>query len=91
MVAPGLDISGANARPGDRILVSGTMGDHGMAVMSLRENLAFGTDLVSDTAALHGLVAAMVAAVPEVRVLRDPTRGGLASTLNEIAVQSGDS
>ena len=89
VVAPGLDISGANARPGDRILVSGTMGDHGMAVMSLRENLAFGTDLVSDTAALHGLVAAMVAAVPEVRVLRDPTRGGLASTLNEIAVQSG--
>jgi len=89
VVAPGLDISGANARPCDRILVSGTMGDHGMAVMSLRENLAFGTDLVSDTAALHGLVAAMVAAVPEVRVLRDPTRGGLASTLNEIAVQSG--
>ena len=89
VVAPGLDISGANARPGDRILVSGTMGDHGMAVMSLRENLAFGTDLVSDTAALHGLVAAMVAAVPEVRVLRDPTRGGLATTLNEIAVQSG--
>ena len=89
VVAPGLDISGANARPGDRILVSGTMGDHGMAIMSLRENLSFGTDLVSDTAALHGLVAAMVAAVPEVRVLRDPTRGGLASTLNEIATQSG--
>ncbi len=89
VVPPGLDISGANARPGDRILVSGTMGDHGMAVMSLRENLSFGTDLVSDTAALHGLVAAMVAAVPQVRVLRDPTRGGLASTLNEIATQSG--
>ena len=89
VVAPGLDISGANARPGDRILVSGTMGDHGMAIMSLRENLSFGTDLVSDTAALHGLVAAMVAAVPEVRVLRYPTRGGLASTLNEIATQSG--
>jgi hydrogenase expression/formation protein HypE len=89
VVPPGLDISGANARPGDRILVSGTMGDHGMAVMSLRENLSFGTDLVSDTAALHGLVAAMVAAVPEVRALRDPTRGGLASTLNEIATQSG--
>ncbi len=89
VVPPGLDISGDRARPGDRILVSGTIGDHGMAVMSLRENLAFGTDLKSDTAALHGLVAAMVAAVPEVRVLRDPTRGGLATTLNEIATQSG--
>ena len=57
--------------------------------MSQRESLAFGTDLRSDTAALHGLVAAMIAAVPEVRVLRDPTRGGLATTLNEIAAQSG--
>jgi hydrogenase expression/formation protein HypE len=65
------------------------MGDHGMAIMSVRESLSFGTDLVSDTAALHGLVAAMVAAVPELRALRDPTRGGLASTLNEIATQSG--
>ncbi|MDP2005858.1 MAG: hydrogenase expression/formation protein HypE [Rubrivivax sp.] len=89
VVPPGLDISGANARPGDRILVSGTMGDHGMAIMSVRENLSFGTDLQSDTAALHGLVAAMVAAVPGVRALRDPTRGGLASTLNEMALQSG--
>ncbi|HWK83640.1 MAG TPA: hydrogenase expression/formation protein HypE [Caldimonas sp.] len=89
VVAPGLEISGDRARPGDRIIVSGTVGDHGMAVMSQRESLAFGTDLVSDTAALHGLVAAMVDAVPEVRALRDPTRGGLATTLNEIAGQSG--
>ncbi|MDO9073552.1 MAG: hydrogenase expression/formation protein HypE [Rubrivivax sp.] len=89
VVPPGLHISGDQARPGDRIIVSGSIGDHGMAVMSLRENLSFGTDLVSDTAALHGLVAVMVAAVPEVRVLRDPTRGGLATTLNEIATQSG--
>ena len=89
VVPPGLEISGDRARPGDRILVSGTIGDHGMAVMSQRESLAFGTDLVSDTAALHGLVAAMVATVPQVRVLRDPTRGGLATTLNEIAGQSG--
>ncbi len=89
VVPPGLHISGDQARPGDRIIVSGSIGDHGMAVMSLRENLSFGTDLVSDTAALHGLVAAMVAAVPGVRVLRDPTRGGLATTLNEIAAQSG--
>ncbi len=89
VVPPGLLISGDRARPGDRIIVSGTVGDHGMAVMSQRESLAFGTDLVSDTAALHGLVAAMVEAVPEVRALRDPTRGGLATTLNEIAGQSG--
>ncbi|MBA4175973.1 MAG: hydrogenase expression/formation protein HypE, partial [Leptothrix sp. (in: Bacteria)] len=89
VVPPGLQISGDRARPGDRILVSGSIGEHGMAVMSLRENLTFGTDLVSDTAALHGLVAAMAAAVPELRVLRDPTRGGLATTLNEIARQSG--
>jgi hydrogenase expression/formation protein HypE len=89
VVPPGLQISGDRARPGDRILVSGSVGDHGMAVMSQRESLAFGTDLRSDTTALHGLVAAMVDAVPEVRVLRDPTRGGLATTLNEIATQSG--
>jgi len=89
VVPPGLQISGDRARPGDRIIVSGTVGDHGMAVMSQRESLAFATDLRSDTAALHGLVAAMVDAVPEIRALRDPTRGGLATTLNEIAAQSG--
>jgi hydrogenase expression/formation protein HypE len=89
VVPEGLAISGDRARPGDRILVSGTLGDHGMAIMSQRESLAFGSDLVSDTAALHRLVAAMVAAVPQLRVLRDPTRGGLATTLNEIAAQSG--
>jgi hydrogenase expression/formation protein HypE len=89
VVPEGLFISGDQARPGDRILVSGTMGDHGMAIMSQRESLAFGSDLRSDTAALHRLVAAMVAAVPQLRVLRDPTRGGLATTLNEIAAQSG--
>jgi len=89
VVPEGLHISGDQARPGDRILVSGTMGDHGMAIMSQREALAFGSDLRSDTAALHRLVAAMVAAVPQLRVLRDPTRGGLATTLNEIAAQSG--
>ncbi|MFI4929589.1 MAG: hydrogenase expression/formation protein HypE [Burkholderiales bacterium] len=89
VVPPGITISGDRARPGDRIVLSGTVGDHGMAVMSQRESLAFGTDLRSDTAALHGLVAAMTEAVPELRVLRDPTRGGLATTLNEIAAQSG--
>jgi hydrogenase expression/formation protein HypE len=89
VVPPGVDISGDRARPGDAILVSGTIGDHGVAVMSRRENLSFGTDILSDTAALHGLVAAMVAAVPGIHCLRDPTRGGLATTLNELARQSG--
>ncbi len=87
---PGRRIAGDQARPGDVVLVSGTIGDHGVAVLSLRESLEFETTITSDTAALNGLVAALLAAVPEgsVRVLRDPTRGGLATTLNEIAQQS---
>jgi hydrogenase expression/formation protein HypE len=89
VVPEGVEISGDRARPGDRILVSGTLGDHGVAIMSLRENLTFETTIRSDTAALHGLVAAMVDAVPGIRCLRDPTRGGLATTLNELARQSG--
>ncbi|WP_088278962.1 hydrogenase expression/formation protein HypE [Ideonella sp. A 288] len=86
----GRRIGGALARPGDAILVSGPIGDHGVAVMSLRESLEFETAIVSDTAALHGLVAQLLAALPEgaVHTLRDPTRGGLATTLNEIARQS---
>ena len=89
VVPPGVHVSGDRARAGDAILVSGTIGDHGVAIMSLRENLTFETTIRSDTAALHGLVAAMLAASPAIRVLRDPTRGGLATTLNEIAGQSG--
>ena len=89
MVPPGVVISGDRARPGDAILISGTMGDHGIAVMSQRESLGFETAILSDSAALHTMVAAMVAAVPGIHVLRDPTRGGLAATLNEIASQSG--
>jgi hydrogenase expression/formation protein HypE len=83
-------IGGALARPGDAVLVSGSIGDHGVAVLSLRESLEFETTIESDTAALHTLVAGVLAAVPEgaVRTLRDPTRGGLATTLNEIARQS---
>ncbi|MBX3615898.1 hydrogenase expression/formation protein HypE [Nitrosomonas sp.] len=88
MVPEGIHISAEKARPGDKILVSGTLGDHGIAVMASRENLSFQTSIISDTAALHDLVAAMIATVPTIRVLRDPTRGGLASTLNEIAQQS---
>ncbi len=86
-VPAGVDISGANARPGDVLLVSGTLGDHGIAVLSAREGLGFETDLLSDVAPLNHLVEAMLGA-GEIHVLRDPTRGGLATTLNEIAEQS---
>ena len=91
LLPAGREIGGALARPGDVMLVSGTIGEHGVAVLSKRESLDFETEIESDTAALHDLVAALLAAVPEgaVRVLRDPTRGGLATTLNEIARQSG--
>ena len=90
VLPPGVHISGRTARAGDVVLLSGTVGDHGVAVLSQRESLAFETTIESDTAALHTLVAAMLAAAPgAVRVLRDPTRGGLATTLNEVARQSG--
>ncbi len=89
VVPPGVTISGDLARPGDAILVSGSLGDHGVAILSKRENLGFETAILSDTAALHDLVSAMVRAVPEIHCLRDPTRGGLATTLNELAEQSG--
>jgi len=89
VVAPGMELSGRNAQAGDVILVSGTLGDHGMAIMAERESLGFDSPIVSDTAALHGLIAAMRESGAEIHVLRDPTRGGLATTLNEIAGQSG--
>lgn len=88
-VPEGVEISGDRARPGDTVLVSGTLGDHGVAIMSIRENLTFETSIVSDSAPLHTLVADMVAVAPGIRCLRDPTRGGLATTLNELARQSG--
>ena len=85
-------LSGAHARPGDVVLLSGSIGEHGVAVLSQRESLEFDTRIESDTAPLHGLVAAMLDALgpgaPGLRALRDPTRGGLATTLNEIARQS---
>ncbi len=89
VVPAGIEVSGDRARPGDAILINGSIGDHGVAVLSKRENLEFETAIVSDSAALHGLVADLVAAVPNLHCLRDPTRGGLATTLNEIAEQSG--
>jgi hydrogenase expression/formation protein HypE len=90
VVPRGVAVGGANARPGDVLIVSGTIGEHGVAVLSQRESLEFETAIVSDTAALHTLVAAMLRAAPPgaVHVLRDPTRGGLGTTLNEIARQS---
>jgi len=89
VVPEGVMIAGDRARPGDAILVNGHLGDHGVAIMSQREGLGFEAEIVSDTAALHELVAAMVAAVPDIHCLRDPTRGGLATALNELARQSG--
>ncbi|CAI9398671.1 Carbamoyl dehydratase HypE [Pleomorphomonas sp. T1.2MG-36] len=89
-VPDGLVLSGDRARPGDKVIVSGSMGDHGVAIMSSRENLTFETEILSDSAALNGLVETMVAAAgPQLRLMRDPTRGGLAATLNELAHQSG--
>jgi hydrogenase expression/formation protein HypE len=88
MVPEGVDVCGANARPGDTIIVSGTIGDHGMAIMSQREGLAFSTPLVSDCAPLNGLVATLLETSPAVHCLRDPTRGGLATALNELARRS---
>ncbi|MEY9591133.1 hydrogenase expression/formation protein HypE [Bradyrhizobium yuanmingense] len=88
-VADGLDLSADKVRVGDRVLVSGSLGDHGVAIMSKRQNVAFQTEIVSDSAALHELVAVMISASPDgIRVMRDPTRGGLAAALNEIAHQS---
>lgn len=89
VVPAGIHIDGSQARPGDVVLLSGTIGEHGVAIMSQREGLGFETEIRSDSAALHTLVADMLAVAPGVRVLRDPTRGGLATTLNEIAGQSG--
>jgi hydrogenase expression/formation protein HypE len=83
-----VSISAANALPGDAVIVSGFIGDHGMAILSQRENLDFEGEIASDTAPLHGLVAAMLEVTNDIRVLRDPTRGGVATTLNEIAARS---
>jgi len=82
-------LSGANCRPGDKVLVSGTLGDHGITIMSCRESLGFEVGLESDAAPLNHLVAEVLAAAPNTRCFRDPTRGGIASTLNELAAQSG--
>jgi hydrogenase expression/formation protein HypE len=89
VVRPGVDIRPGRARPGDVVLVSGDIGRHGVAVLSCREGLEFGTAVESDTAPLSGLVEAMLDTGADVHVLRDPTRGGLAAALNEIAAGAG--
>ena len=88
VVAPGINLSAANARPGDTVILSGPIGDHGIAILTQREGLALESTVESDSMPLHTLVAAILAVTNEVRAMRDPTRGGLASTLNEIAAQS---
>jgi hydrogenase expression/formation protein HypE len=90
LVRPGISVGPRGARPGDAILVSGTIGDHGMAIMSVREGLEFESQIRTDCAALNGMIAEVLSAAgAAVHAMRDPTRGGLASTLNEIAAASG--
>jgi hydrogenase expression/formation protein HypE len=91
IVPDGVRLSASQARPGDRVILSGAIGDHGIAILAQREGLEFETEIQSDSAALHGLVARMLASAPAgaVRCMRDPTRGGVSSALNEIAAQSG--
>lgn len=88
IIADGVNISGSNARPGDKIILSGTIGDHGITVLSKREGISFSTKLESDCAPLSGIVAETLKASKNIHCLRDPTRGGLATTLNELAEQS---
>jgi hydrogenase expression/formation protein HypE len=88
VVPEGLQLSADRARPGDRVLLSGSIGEHGIAILAQREGLEFETTIQSDSASLHGLVAQMLQATREIRCMRDPTRGGVSSTLNEIAAQS---
>ena len=87
-IPEGIELSGAYCKPGDKILVSGTLGDHGITIMSCREELGFQADLQTDAAPLNHLIQAVLTAAPATRCFRDPTRGGLASTLNELADQS---
>jgi len=89
VVALGVDISASNARPGDAVIVNGTLGDHGTAILIARNQLALQADVVSDCQPLASLVAVMLAACPDIHCLRDATRGGVATVLNEFAISSG--
>jgi len=88
VVRDGVDLSANRALPGDKVLLSGSIGDHGIAILAQREGLEFETQIQSDSAALHTLVAEMLGVTHDIRCMRDPTRGGVSSTLNEIAQQS---
>ena len=88
-IPEGVSLSGSFCKPGDKVLVTGTMGDDGITIMSCREELSFNADIQTDAAPLNHLIAEVIAAAPDTRCFRDPTRGGLASTLNELAAQSG--
>jgi hydrogenase expression/formation protein HypE len=88
LIPADVDISPRKAQPGDAVIASGTLGDHGMAILSVREGLEFETEIRSDSAPLHGLVQAMLEVSPEIHCLRDATRGGLAAALNELAAAS---
>jgi len=87
-IREGVDLSCRNLQPGDSIILSGSAGDHGMAIMTSREGLSFQSRITSDCAALNGMIASILDAVPAVHAMRDPTRGGVAATLNELAVSS---
>lgn len=89
LIPEGRNLTGASCTPGDKVLVSGTLGDHGIAIMSQREGLSFSAPIESDAAPLNHLIGAVLEAAPNTRCFRDPTRGGIASTLNEFAEQSG--
>jgi hydrogenase expression/formation protein HypE len=88
LVPEGIEMSANRARPGDKVLLSGSIGDHGIAILAQREGLEFDSTIQSDSAALHTLVAEMLRVTRDFRCMRDPTRGGLSSALNEIATQS---
>jgi hydrogenase expression/formation protein HypE len=89
LVPDGVHLSPLLVRPGDRVLISGPIGDHGIAILAEREGIEFATELASDSAPLHGIAAAILAASPEIHAMRDPTRGGVSSALNEIAARAG--
>ncbi len=89
IIPDGIDVSSGNARPGDLVMINGNIGDHGIAILTSREGLSFNTQLESDSASLNTLVASILNISKNVHVLRDPTRGGVATALNEMAIQSG--
>lgn len=89
LIPENVDVSSDKARPGDRIILSGSIADHGMTILTQREGMAFGSSISSDTAPLHEMVKEMLSRPEDIHVLRDPTRGGVATALNEVALKSG--